>query len=301
MKSTDKTKEHKLVRPMLRYHGGKWKLAPWIISHLPEHRVYVEPFGGAASVLLKKDRSHAEIYNDMDSDVVNLFRVVRDQGDALRRQLELTPYARQEFDLAWQPCEDPLERARRTVIRSALGRSSASVTSGYKSSFRVYLGDKRPATTVTDWINYPKALDALIERLRGVVIENRDALKVMSMYDGPDTLHYVDPPYMPSLRDVSGKDYRFEMTHQDHERLLVFLQSLKGRVVLSGYACALYDDALLGWNRIAKRTYADNAREREEVLWLSPNCCDQTLLLEPDAGVFDSADEFTQKEQLLLI
>ncbi|MBH9009927.1 DNA adenine methylase [Pseudomonas aeruginosa] len=100
-------------RPILRYHGGKWKLAPWIIQHLPPHHTYVEPFGGAASVLLRKARSHAEVYNDLNGDVVNLFRVARDHGEKLRQALTLTPFARDEFEASYVETTDPLERARR--------------------------------------------------------------------------------------------------------------------------------------------------------------------------------------------
>ncbi|MFG8489773.1 DNA adenine methylase, partial [Pseudomonas aeruginosa] len=98
-------------RPILRYHGGKWKLAPWIIQHLAPHHTYVEPFGGAASVLLRKARSYAEIYNDLDGDVVNLFRVARDHGEELRQALALTPFAREEFEASYVETTDPLERA----------------------------------------------------------------------------------------------------------------------------------------------------------------------------------------------
>ena len=117
-------------RPILRYHGGKWILAPWIISHFPPHRVYVEPFGGAASVLLRKPRSYAEVYNDLDREIVSLFRVARERGEELRRALELTPFARQEYLEAWHPSDDPLEQARRTVIRAYMGFASAAVTLG---------------------------------------------------------------------------------------------------------------------------------------------------------------------------
>lgn len=168
------------THPLIRYHGGKWKLAPWILSYLPAHRVYVEPFGGAGSVLVKKSRSYAEVYNDLDREMVILFRVARDRGDELRQALELTPFAREEFELAWEAIDDLMDRALRTVVRAAMERDSASATMGRKASFRVYVGDKRPASIMTDWTNYPEALDAIVARLRGVVIENRDAKLVMS-------------------------------------------------------------------------------------------------------------------------
>src|SRR3954470_1229963 len=122
-------------RPILRYHGGKWLLAPWILSHFPAHRVYVEPFGGAASVLLQKERSYAEVYNDLDGEVVNVFRVARDRGAELRRALELTPFSRDDFLLAYRLSPNALERARRTVARSFMGFGSAAAC-GEVSGFR---------------------------------------------------------------------------------------------------------------------------------------------------------------------
>jgi len=112
------------TRPVLRYHGGKWRLASWIISHFPPHRVYVEPFGGAASVLLRKPRSYAEVYNDMDGEIVNVFRVLRDPARAreLERVLRLTPFAREEFELSYIRDEDPIEQARRTIVRAFIWR-----------------------------------------------------------------------------------------------------------------------------------------------------------------------------------
>lgn len=114
-------------RPVLRYHGGKWRLAPWICAHFPAHRLYVEPFGGAASVLLRKPRSYGEIYNDLDGEIVNVFRVLRDNGHALRAALELTPFAREEFAESYMPHSDPIEQARRTIVRSFQGFGSAAV------------------------------------------------------------------------------------------------------------------------------------------------------------------------------
>lgn len=256
------------TRPFLRWHGGKWILAPWIISNLPPHRVYCEPFGGAASVLLRKPRAYAEIYNDLDGEVVNLFRVARDNGAALRDALALTPFARDEFTLAYEPSDDPLEQARRTVVRSFMGFGSNSHNKA--TGFR-FNSNRSGTTPAHDWANYPDALDAIIDRLRGVVIESRDAIDCMRSVDGIDTVHYVDPPYVSETRD-KGEDYRFELNDAQHKTLAEALKTLNGAVVLSGYRCDLYDTLYANWHRIDRAAHADGARDRIESLWLSPNC-----------------------------
>jgi len=258
----------KVKRPIVRYHGGKWKLAPWILDHMPKHRVYVEPYGGGASILLRKTRSYAEIYNDLDGEVVNLFRAARDHGYDLRNRLRLTPFAREEFVLSYQPADCPIEAARRMVVRSFMGYGSNAVL-GKPSGFRAN-SNRSGNTPAADWKNYGEAFTALVERLRGVVIENRDAQQVMAVHDSPETLHYVDPPYVKSTRD-NGKDYRHEMTDSDHLELAEFLAGLSGMVMVSGYRCALYDTAFRGWRRLDKAAMADGARKRTESLWLSPN------------------------------
>lgn len=276
-----------MSRPLLRWHGGKWKLAPWIIEHFPPHRIYVEPFGGAASVLLRKRRSYAEIYNDLDAEVVNLFRVLRDpeQASALLRDLELTPFAREEFKVSYERSDDPVERARRLIILSFMGFGSnahamgGADRRGRTTGFRA--NSSRSGTTpAQDWRNYPDALPALIDRLRGVVIESRDAVEVMLQHDNPSTLHYVDPPYLPETRapsnkyDLKYRMYRHELDVEGHHRLLEALCGLTGHVVLSGYPSALYDAALTGWHRFERAAYADGARRRTEVLWLNPRAAD---------------------------
>jgi DNA adenine methylase len=292
----------KLRRPLLRYHGGKWKLAPWIISHFPPHRCYTEVFGGGGSVLLRKQRSYAEVYNDLDGEVVNLFRTVRDNGGELLRLLTLTPFARDEFLEAWHPSENGMEQARRTVIRSFMGFGSAAVTmarapkkgargglakTGFRANsnrsgttpahdwrnyagtgFRTYTGENRHSLPVGDWETYGSALVPLIDRLRGVVIENKDAVTVMRQHDGSETLHYVDPPYVASTRDKGG-DYAFEMTDLQHIELSAALHGLMGKVVLSGYHSALYDGLYADWHRVEREAHADGARVRTEVLWMN--------------------------------
>jgi DNA adenine methylase len=257
------------TRPIIRYHGGKWKLAPWIISHFPRHRVYIEPFGGAASVLLQKARSEVEIYSELDNLVFNLFRVVRERGQELLNALRLTPFAREEFERAWESTDDELEMARRIVIRSSMGRDSASATKEHQTTFRAYAGSKR-TSTVNDWINYPAALELVIERLRGVMLENRDAIRVMNDYDGSDALHYVDPPYLSSTRD-SGRDYRHELDDAEHYELIDAIRNLKGMVLLSGYDNKIYSNLLSDWKKVSCQAIADGGVQRTEVLWISPS------------------------------
>lgn len=270
-------------RPALRWHGGKWRLAPWILGHFPAHRTYVEPFGGAASVLLRKDRAYAEVYNDLDGEVVGLFRVLQDHASAARlmRLLELTPFARDEFRLAYEPTDDPVERARRLIIRAFMGFGSnahASSAKGHRSTGFRASSSRSGTTPAQDWANYPAALAGIVERMRGVVVENRDALEVMAHHDRADTLHYVDPPYVHATRaqankyDLKWRMYAVEMSDDEHRALLSFLGGLRGLVVLSGYPHPIYDDALRDWQRVECRALADGARERTEVLWINPAC-----------------------------
>lgn len=255
-------------RPLLRYHGGKFLLADWIIEHFPAHRIYVEPFGGAGSVLLKKPRSYQDVYNDLDGEIVNLFRVVREQGTELGSALELTPYSRDEFVLSYEKATDPIEIARRTVVRSFMGHGSNSHNrpTGFRRHSR--LSGTSPCN---DWRNYPPALVQIVERLQGVVIENRDALGLIVEQDSPDTLFYLDPPYVSSTRD-KGDDYRFEMTDAQHRELAELLRSVKGMVILSGYRSPLYDEIYGDWVRTERAALADGARARIETLWMNAAC-----------------------------
>lgn len=281
------------TRPVLRYHGGKWRLAPWIIGHFPAHRCYVEPYGGGAAVLLRKPASDVEVYNDLDEDVVTLFRVLRSPSAscALVRALRLTPFARAEFDAAHVPAEDDVERARRLLVRSFMGFGS-SVWNGHATGFRDYTKDHvRRRYPAGDWANYPDKLAAVIERFRGVVVDARDACELMPRHDGPATLFYVDPPYVHAAR-ASAKGvrqkYAHEMSDADHRRLAEALHALRGYVVLSGYASDLYDALYPRWERYTKACMADGANPRTEVLWINPACA--AALRNEDAlpGLLDS-------------
>lgn len=166
------------TRPILRWHGGKWRLAPWVISHFPPHSIYVEPFGGAGSVLIRKPRAHGEVYNDLDGEIVNVFRVLRDResGEELIRLLTLTPWAREEFNGSYEPTDDPIERARRCVVRCSMGFGSSSRRKN-RTGFRARAW-RQNMTGPGDFANLPPALFAVIDRLRGVCIEHRRALEL---------------------------------------------------------------------------------------------------------------------------
>ncbi len=255
-------------RPILRYFGGKWMLAPWIIEHFPPHRVYVEPYGGGASVLLRKERAHSEVYNDLDSTIVDVFRVLQSKPGELERIIRLTPFSREEYDLFYESTEDQVESARRTIGRSLMGFGGNS-TGGSKTGFRTtsVLSNRVPAM---DWVNYPDEIHLFANRLAGVVIENRDAKEVMSLQDGGSTLHFVDPPYPHDTRSIKH-GYRCEMTDEDHLSLCRFIKELKGMVILCGYRNDIYD-RILGWKSIEREALADGARKRLEVLWMNPAC-----------------------------
>ena len=266
-------------RPALRYHGGKWKLAPWIIQNFPAHTCYVEPFGGGANVLLRKSPSFIEVYNDLNGMAVNFFRVLRERPDEFMRVIELTPYSRQEFVEAQQPADDPLEQARRFYVWAWQGRGRAGVEE--PGGWRFMSRDTRGKTPVHDWTNN-QHLWQLVHRLRMVQIENDDALSVLARFDGPKTLHYVDPPYVQSSRGArwGTSAYLFEYTDAQHRELAQVLRGLTGAVVLSGYPSALYDELYGDWVRIERPGQVDNAKKRDtiECLWISRNIGQMSLL-----------------------
>lgn len=266
--------------PVLRYHGGKWRIADWVLAHFPPASAfdtYIEPFGGSASVLMRKPRSAFEVYNDLDGEICNVFRQLRDDEARARLVdlLMLTPYSRDEFEASYQETDDLVEQARRTIFRAFSGFGSAAATKG-RTGFRGFSGSSgRGVNPASYWSRYPDNLAAFGERLSGVVIENRPGVDVMRDRDTPRTLHYVDPPYVLSSRvmQVGDRYYRHEMTDDDHAELVEACQQLEGFVVLSGYASEIYQDNLPGWRKVTTEAAASGNRgsvRRTECLWLSP-------------------------------
>jgi DNA adenine methylase len=255
-------------RPALRYFGGKWRIAPWIISHFPDHVSYVEPYSGGASVLLRKAPAKLETINDIDGDVVSFFKVLREWPDKLIRAIELTPYSRLEYKNAQEKTYDPIERARRYYIRSWFGRGGMrKQTAGW----RYMVTDSIGGSVVDDWRRIGH-LRQIVERLQTVQIENDDALKVIKRFDTPNTLFYVDPPYVFSSRsDRWHKAYTFEMDDEEHEWLSKALHQVQGMVIISGYDSELYDYLYSDWKFDTKKDLKESLKVSTEKIWMNAN------------------------------
>lgn len=258
----------RVTRPIMRYHGGKWRIAPWIIDKFPPHRIYCEVFGGAASTLLRKERSYSEVYNDLDDEIVNVFRVLRNQPAKLIQAMTLTPFSRTEYRKSFRHVADPVERARRMIVRSMMGHGSISVSRKAMSGFRGN-SHRSHVPAQIDWLSLPPALWSVVDRFRGVVIENRDYRKILRIQDSPQTLFYLDPPY-PHSTPSTKHAYLHEMTVKQHCRMRLALTTLQGMVVVSSYPSKLYDDLYDGWERHETDSLADGARKRVEVVYLNP-------------------------------
>lgn len=256
------------------WYGGKYNHLDWLLPLLPEAYHYCEPFGGSAAVLLNREPSPVETYNDIDGEVVNFFRVLRDQKNKLIEAIGLTPFSREEFYLAiteYGPHLSELERARRFFVRARQVRTGLAQT----ASLGRWANCKNTSRTgmsgvVSRWLGSVKGLPEITERLLRVQIENRPALEIIKLYDSPTTLFYCDPPYPHQARG-DNKAYIFEMTDAEHIELAKVLAQVKGKVAVSGYRCDLMDKLYKGWRCVeaqAKKCHSVK-QLRVEILWMN--------------------------------
>lgn len=288
------------MKPLVPYHGGKGRLADWIADLLPPHRVYVEPFAGSAAVLLAKPRSTHEILNDVDGNVVNFYRVLREQPEGLERVCRLTPYARDEFLAAdlHDDAIDDLERARRWWVRTnqSFAHTGTDAT-GWSTSIM------RGSNNARSVLNRIDRFVVAAERLATVTIENRDALELISEYSVPDGVIYADPPYLLSTRSAMtrrpGGDYSHEFAAEDdHRALATALHASSSTVLLSGYHSPLYDDLYGAWPRIERRVLRRSSNGRSaiqahaiEVIWTNRPLEDHLLSGLDTASPHDDAPD----------
>ena len=217
------------MQPILKYPGAKWRLANWIIENMPEHKVYLEPFFGSGAVLFNKASAGIETINDLDGNVVNLFRVIRNRPDELKELISLTPWARDEYYDSYTKTGDDLEDARRFLVRCW---QAFATRTGYRSGWRHSAQGQCP-NMPEQWSKVPSRIQEVADRLKHVQIENTDALDLIKKHNDKNVLIYADPPYMPDTRNKNI--YACEMSETDHENLLDALLSHKGNVIISGY------------------------------------------------------------------
>lgn len=250
------------VKPVLKYPGAKWRLGEWITNYFPPHEIYLEPFFGSGAVFFRKTPARLETINDIDGNVVNLFRVLRDKPEDLTALIELTPWARDEYYASYEKIGNEVEDARRFLVRcwQAFGTMTAERT-GWRNS-----ATGRCAIMPKQWNGLPDRLREAAWRLKNAQIENTDAVQLIKKYNDSRCLIYADPPYMPETR--RKHIYAKEMTNAQHKELLKALREHSGPVVLSGYANELYDSMLRGWNRVEKQAAAECGQSRTEILWI---------------------------------
>jgi len=262
------------MKAVFRYPGSKWSIAGWIISHFPdgyEKLVYLEPFCGSGAVFFNKNPGAVETINDLDSNIVNLFRVLRDSPEELSRALSLTPYSREEYDLSFEPCEDPIEKARRYMVRTtqAIG---AKMHNGEKCGWRNHK-QMRIGGTACKWNGITDTINEAAARLQGdtthlVQIEHMDALKLIERYNNPDVLMYLDPPYVRSTRR-SGALYNHEMDDVTQRELLNLITRSRARIIISGYESELYNTALAGWRKDFTLSQTTSSIMATETVWMN--------------------------------
>lgn len=282
------------MRAVFRYPGAKWSIAEWIIQHFPqgyEKLCYLEPFAGSAAVFFNKNPSRVETINDLDSNIVNFFRILRERPEDLRREIELTPYSREEYELAVESFEhpDPLEKARRYFVRCMQGVGAKSNARGsWRVEPRAY-----PGGAAKKWCDGADLLMEAAKRLRGgadtlVQIEHTDALELIGRFNSREVLMYLDPPYLRSTRR-SGALYTHEMKEDDQRKLLDAITRSKAYIVLSGYDSDLYNEALHGWKKDSIMVTTTSTALAEEMIWMNYDPPLEQL------SIFE-ADGFTEEE-----
>ncbi len=257
------------------WYGGKFSHLSWLLPLLPECHHYCEPFGGSAAVLINRLPSPVETYNDMDGEVVNFFRVLRDHQDELVQKIALTPFSREEFFLAIEkngaPLVSDLERARLFYVRARQARTGLAQTASLgrwancKNTSRAGMSG-----VVSRWLGGVEDLPQIAMRLLRVQIENRPAIEVIKLYDDEQTLFYCDPPYPHDARG-DNKAYRYEMSDEEHRELALILGTCHGSVAVSGYRCSLMEELYAGWRRVdapAKQCHSVK-KARSEGLWVN--------------------------------
>lgn len=253
------------MKCVLKYPGAKNRIAEWICNFIPDHKVYVEPYFGSGAIFFNKIPAKIETLNDLDGNVVNYFRVLREKPEELARMLTLTPFSREEYynSCIFNENDSDVEKARKFAVRCWQGFGSSNL---YRNGFRSSQRSTSPHTT-KEWRNLPERLIEASERLKNAQIEQLPALEILKRYDTEDVFVYVDPPYLHGTR--KNYLYKHEMEDEEHIQLLEMLNKHPGKIMISGYDNELYNDLLKGWSKEEKKTQAEAGIPRTEVIWMN--------------------------------
>lgn len=258
------------MKSVIKYPGSKWNIAPQLVELIPEHHSYVEPFFGSGAVLFNKPVSDIETVNDLDSDVVNLFRCIQKDSERLARLVMTTPFSREEYERQFDGCTSTLyasnfQRAAGFLIKCWQGHGFR--TNGYKVGWKNDVVGREKAYALWNWYRLPDWIIDITERLRKVQIENRPALEVIERFNYSQVFMYLDPPYMLGTR--SGKQYMHEMTDAEHEELLQMILQSRAKIMISGYETDMYNDYLSGWEKKQFSSCAEHGKPRVETVWMN--------------------------------
>lgn len=265
------------MKSVMRYPGSKWNLANTIVSMIPEHHSYLEPYFGSGAVLFSKPISPIETINDIDDEVVNLFKTIRESPRELANAIYYTPYAENEYEQAYEegPEDNQVERARRFLIRSL---QSHGYSTYRRVGWKIDIQGREKSYAVKHWNEVPEIIHQVAERLKQVQIANTDAINLIKRFDHENVFMYLDPPYVIEARKSKRPQYKHEMTEEDHIRLLKTIQDSKAKIMISGYQTELYDEMLKDWNRYEYSATAEMGLQRTEVIWTNYGERQMTLI-----------------------
>lgn len=262
---------------VLKYPGGKWNIARQLVELIPPHHSYVEPYFGSGAVLFTKAPSAIETVNDLDGEVVNLFRCIQQDSERLARLVMTTPFSREVYDRQFEPDNSYAGRYQRAagfLVKRWQGYGFR--TNGYKVGWRNDVVGRERSYALWNWYRLPDWIIEVAERLRKVQIECRSALEVIQRFDYPNVFMYIDPPYLLGTR--RAKQYRHEMTDADHEELLKIILQSKARIMISGYESEMYNEYLQRWHKEYFASCAEQGKPRQEVVWMNYECYAQMSL-----------------------
>ncbi|MFQ9923760.1 MAG: DNA adenine methylase [Beduini sp.] len=252
------------MNTLLNYPGSKQLIKDWIISFIPKHQTYLEPYFGSGTIFFNKEQAKIEVINDIDQDIYNYFKVLRDKPDAFIENIILTPFSIKEYknSRVITETDSDIEKARKFAIKCWFGIGNSAV---YQSGFRRSKSSTSSNKCKT-WNKLPETMQIASSRLKNAVLENDDAINIIKKYNNPDVFIYCDPPYVLSTRKEHL--YKHDMTDEQHIELLRTLKEHKGKVLISCYNEEIYSKELAGWHKETIETAAERGK-RTECLYMN--------------------------------